>query len=143
MSIISINGNSLDPNAPTLRAFNLVQDTAKSSNYILVQTNSPLTKEIKKGLAEKHVEIQEKVSEDTYLCRYTPEVRTSDWDHIKLELTFPLGPLRNPWLALCHLCKHLPVALCDRISTQSRSGRILANPSAPPCSGPYGASGGR
>ncbi|KAH6854060.1 peptidase S8/S53 domain-containing protein [Chaetomium sp. MPI-CAGE-AT-0009] len=74
MAIISINGNSLDPKAPTLAAFNLVDETAKGSNYILIQTNGPLTKDIKKDLAEKwKVEIQEKVSEDTYLCRYTPE----------------------------------------------------------------------
>ena len=92
MAVISINGNSLDPKAPTLRAFNLVQETAKDLDYILVQTNRPLTKEIKKELAKKHVEIQEKVSEDTYLCRYIWEVCTSDCDY-KLELTSPLGPL--------------------------------------------------
>jgi serine protease AprX len=92
MAIISINGNSLDPSAPTLEAFNLVQETAEDSDYILIQTNSPLTKDIKQNLAEKQVEIQEKVSEDTYLCRYTPNVRTTDCGH-KLELTSPLGPL--------------------------------------------------
>lgn len=91
MGIISINGNSLDPKAPNLEAFNLVHETAKGSDYILIQTNSPLTKDIKETLAKK-VEIQEKVSDDTYLCRYTSDVRTTDCIH-KLELTLPLGPL--------------------------------------------------
>lgn len=75
MAIITINGNSLDPNAPTLRTFNLVNETAKGSKYILIQTNSPLTKEIKQELKNKEVKIHEKVSEDTYLCGYEPDVR--------------------------------------------------------------------
>ena len=74
MAIITINGNSVDPDAPTLRTFGLTQETAQDSDYILIQTNSPLTKDIKKELAEKQVVIQEKVSDDTYLCGYKPEV---------------------------------------------------------------------
>ncbi|KAJ4300553.1 hypothetical protein N0V88_003231 [Collariella sp. IMI 366227] len=73
MGVITINGNSLDPSAPTLRALNLSQETAKGSDYILIQAEAPLTKEIKKELAEKQVEIQEKVSEHTYLCHYKPQ----------------------------------------------------------------------
>ncbi len=74
MAIITVNGNSLDPNSPTLRAFNLVSETAKGSDYILIQTDRPLTKAIKEELGQKDVKIQEKVSEDTYLCGYKPEV---------------------------------------------------------------------
>lgn len=76
MTTITINGNSLDPQAPTvtLRAFGLVQETAKDSDYILIQTNCPLTKDVKKQLADNQVELQEKVSEDAYLCAYKPEV---------------------------------------------------------------------
>ncbi|GAB1317445.1 hypothetical protein MFIFM68171_07655 [Madurella fahalii] len=72
MAIITINGNSIDPSAQTLSAFGLEQETAKDSNYILIQTNSPLTKETKKELSDKQVEINEKVSERTYLCGYKP-----------------------------------------------------------------------
>lgn len=79
MPIISINGNTLDPDTPVpaLRTLNLVQDTAQDSNYILIQTNGPLTKDIKRGLAEAQVTVQEKVSDDTYLCKYEPEVTWS------------------------------------------------------------------
>ncbi|KAK0728749.1 peptidase S8/S53 domain-containing protein [Lasiosphaeria miniovina] len=74
MAIITINGNSLDPEAPALQAFGLVQETAQDSDYILIQTNGPLTKDVKRVLVEKQAVIQEKVSDDTYLCKYTPEV---------------------------------------------------------------------
>ncbi|KAH7199292.1 peptidase S8/S53 domain-containing protein [Fusarium oxysporum] len=73
MKVITINGNSLDPDAPTLRNFGLVHETAKDSDYILIQTNSPLTNDIKKELTDKKVVLQEKVSDDTYLCGYKRE----------------------------------------------------------------------
>ncbi|KAK3374537.1 peptidase S8 family protein [Podospora didyma] len=72
MAIITINGNSIDTEPPTLQGFGLVQETAEDSDYILIQTNSPLTKDIKQQLVEKEVVVQEKVSDDTYLCKYTP-----------------------------------------------------------------------
>ena len=74
MGTVTINGNTLDLAAPTLQALGLWQETADKSNYILIQLNGPLTKGIKKELAEKKVEVQEKVSADTYLCRYAPAV---------------------------------------------------------------------
>lgn len=74
MTVITINGNTLDPEAPTLATFGLFQETAQDSNYILIQINSPLTKEIKEELAYRNVVILEKVSDDTYLCGYKPEV---------------------------------------------------------------------
>ncbi|KAF5258206.1 hypothetical protein FOXYS1_11235 [Fusarium oxysporum] len=73
MTVITINGNTLDPEAPTLATFGLFQETAQDSNYILIQINSPLTKEIKEELAYRNVVILEKVSDDTYLCGYKPE----------------------------------------------------------------------
>ena len=73
MPVITINGNTLDPEAPTLRAFGLAQETAKDSNYILIQADGPLTKDVKHILAQKKVDIQQKVSDDTYLCGYEPE----------------------------------------------------------------------
>lgn len=73
MPVITINGNTLDPEAPTLQTFGLVQETAKDSNYILIQTDGPLTKDIKRTLADKAVDIQQKVSDDTYLCGYKPD----------------------------------------------------------------------
>ncbi|KAK5653727.1 hypothetical protein OQA88_7883 [Cercophora sp. LCS_1] len=73
MPLITINGNTLDPEAPTLKAFGLAQEMAKDSNYILIQTDGPLTKEVKRTLADKKVDVQQKVSDDTYLCRYEPE----------------------------------------------------------------------
>jgi hypothetical protein len=87
MAIITINGNSLDPTSPTLSAFGLAQETAEGSGYILIQTNGPLTKEIKKELADKGVELHEKVSENTYLCGYKPEVRINGGLSFLLSLT--------------------------------------------------------
>jgi serine protease AprX len=73
MAIITINGNSFDTESPILRAFNLVRETAKDSNYILLQANGSLTKDIKETLEQRQVKIHERVSENTYLCEYKPE----------------------------------------------------------------------
>jgi len=53
MAIITINGNFIVLEAPILRAFGLAQDTVTGSDYILIQTKGPLTKEIKKDLADQ------------------------------------------------------------------------------------------
>lgn len=50
IAVITINSNSINPKALTLRTFRLVQKTTKDSNYILIQTNRPLTKNIKQEL---------------------------------------------------------------------------------------------
>ena len=74
MSIITINGNSLDPAAQTVRALGLEAADASESNYILVQTTGgSLKKDQKSILKEKGVDIQEYVSKDTYLCGYKPK----------------------------------------------------------------------
>ncbi|KAH6975767.1 hypothetical protein EDB80DRAFT_867777 [Ilyonectria destructans] len=59
-----------------------MQETAEGSNYILIQTNNPLTKDIKKELTNKQVVIQEKVSDNTYLCGYKPKYFMVD-SHLK------------------------------------------------------------
>lgn len=71
---ISINGNVLDPNTPSFRGTNGfgVGDSV-GSNYILVQTSDHLSKKNKEELKEKEVEIEELVSDKTYLCRFNPD----------------------------------------------------------------------
>jgi serine protease AprX len=72
---ITINGITLDPIAQThaLTAANLIADTAKNSNYLLIQTKSPLDVDQKKGLADLGVKILEYVPESTYIANYLPE----------------------------------------------------------------------
>ena len=74
MAVISINGNALDPiaQADVLEAVAPQAMTAKETNYILVQTNAPLSADEREQLAETGAEIQEYVPDDTYLCRFTP-----------------------------------------------------------------------
>jgi len=71
---ISINGNTLDPNLPALRgALGLGVGDAARSNYILIQTKDYLTKANKDQLSNLEVEVEELVSDRTYLCRFIPE----------------------------------------------------------------------
>ena len=69
---ISINGNTLDPGAPAIRAAGLGTGDAADSNYILIQTQGPVTKDNKDELQRLKVGIKELVSDNTYLCRYEP-----------------------------------------------------------------------
>lgn len=68
MATITVNGNTLNPEAP-----DLVSRNAKDSNFIYIQGYHDLDTEEKQQLAEMDVEIQEYVAEYTYLCHYTPE----------------------------------------------------------------------
>jgi serine protease AprX len=72
MARITINGVSLDPIAERreLRAHSLESADASASNYILVQTTGPLSRDERDQLAELGVVIQEYVPENTYLCGY-------------------------------------------------------------------------
>src|SRR5436190_11462849 len=75
MSVISINGNELDPLAPAPHAtgLRLLVPDAKHSNYILLQSkDGPLTDDEKSRLTGLGVIIHEYVSENTYLCGYKP-----------------------------------------------------------------------
>ncbi|EGD93146.1 subtilisin-like protease [Trichophyton tonsurans CBS 112818] len=74
MPIISINGNVLNPEnqGPVLRAFGLESEDASKSNYILIQTKELLEDEQEDELERLGVDIQEYVSQKTYLCCYKP-----------------------------------------------------------------------
>jgi serine protease AprX len=74
MSQIKINGITFDPretNPVRLASAPMAPDASKS-DYILIQTNAPLTPEQKRELAGQAVHIHEYVSENTYLCGYKP-----------------------------------------------------------------------
>lgn len=68
MATITVNGNTINPGATEY-----VSRDAKDSNFIYVQGYHDLAIEEKGQLAALGVEIQEYISEYTYLCRYTPE----------------------------------------------------------------------
>ncbi|MEJ7787571.1 MAG: S8 family serine peptidase [Solirubrobacteraceae bacterium] len=72
MARITINGVSLDPIAHgrDLRSHSLESADASTSNYILVQTSGPLSKDERTQLTDLGVVIHEYVPEDTYLCGY-------------------------------------------------------------------------
>jgi hypothetical protein len=74
MALITINGVSLDPRtqAVGLQEAGLVAPTAAASDYVLIQTEAPLTSAQKDELAGLGVEILEYVPELTYLCGYRP-----------------------------------------------------------------------
>ena len=74
MSLITINGVSLDPQAQAvgLQEAGLEAATAAGSDYVLIQTQAPLTSAQKDELAGLGVEILEYVPELTYLCGYRP-----------------------------------------------------------------------
>ena len=73
MSNITINGVTFNPLAqgPALAAANLSSADATASDYILIQTTQPLSREMKTELTNLGVVILEYVPDDTYLCNYT------------------------------------------------------------------------
>jgi hypothetical protein len=73
MAKITINGVMIDPLAqgPALAAANLDSADAADSDYILIQTDQPLSKDMKSELTNMGVVILEYVPDDTYLCNYT------------------------------------------------------------------------
>ncbi|KKZ67328.1 hypothetical protein EMCG_06977 [[Emmonsia] crescens] len=73
MSIISINGNQLDPLAQSqeLRDLGLHSDDASQSDYLLIRAGTDrLSNEQRGMLRNLGVDIMEYVSKDTYLCSY-------------------------------------------------------------------------
>ncbi|MBA4026837.1 MAG: flagellar hook-length control protein FliK [Cyanobacteria bacterium DS3.002] len=74
MSKITINNVTIDPalQGTQLHTMGLMSETSASSNYIIIQTDGPLTKDKKKALAEHNVEILEYVPENAYICRFEP-----------------------------------------------------------------------
>jgi len=73
MARITMNGVTVDPlaQAPALAAANLHSADATDSDYILIQTEEPLSKDRKRELTNMGVVILEYVPDDTYLCNYT------------------------------------------------------------------------
>jgi serine protease AprX len=81
MSKITINGVTVDPlvQGPALAAANLRSADATDSDYILIQTAQPLSKDMKRELNNMGVVILEYVPDDTYLCNY----KGTDLDQIR------------------------------------------------------------
>lgn len=72
MSVITINGNSLDPavQQAALQAHGIYKPDASSSDYILIQTVQHPSTNQKSQLQDLGVQIHEYVSENTYLCGF-------------------------------------------------------------------------
>lgn len=72
MATITINGVTLDPSTQkaALKSARLLSADAQDSDYILVQTKGPLTKEERAALAKSGAKILEFVPQDTYVCYY-------------------------------------------------------------------------
>jgi serine protease AprX len=100
MNRIKINGVTFDPSAANrveMAAAPMAPDAAKS-NYILVQTKSPLLPAQRKELEGMGVQIHEQVSENTYLGGYKPTDLESirklpyvDWANVYLP-GFKINP---------------------------------------------------
>lgn len=71
---IVINGISLDPAAEgqQLAARSLLAADSSKSNYILVQTKDPLTKDQKDKLAATGAKLLEYVPDNAYICEFAP-----------------------------------------------------------------------
>ncbi|KAL2369961.1 kp-43 peptidase/serine peptidase [Blastomyces gilchristii SLH14081] len=95
MTLISINGNQLDPLAQSrqLRDLGLQAENASKSDYILIQAGPDrLSENQRRVLKDLGVDIKEYVSKDTYLCSYKgvdlTEIRSLDfvfWANTYLE----------------------------------------------------------
>jgi serine protease AprX len=74
MATITINGISVDPEAPhpAVAAAALASPDTSDTDYILVQTSEPLTDAQKQELKGAGADIVEYVPEDTYICYYPP-----------------------------------------------------------------------
>ncbi|KAL5366712.1 serine peptidase [Aspergillus floccosus] len=105
MTIISINGNNLDPEEqrPVLRALDLESADAAKSDYILVQSVEPLSNEQEDELERLGVEIQEYVSRNTYLCSYKNSDLESirrlpyvSWTNVYLDMFVVQSSLKTP-----------------------------------------------
>src|SRR6266480_4504803 len=114
MSVITINGNTFDPQAPTVNAFGLDAENAKDTNYIIVQTTGGrLRKDQQQALVEKDVVVHEYVSDDTYLCGYKPE-------DLKAIRDLPFVKYANTYQQLFVIPPSLKVA-ADAPGTQTAS----------------------
>lgn len=74
MSPITINGITVDPaaQAPAFAAARLESADATTSDHLLLQTQAPLTGAQRAQLSDMGLQVQEYVSENTYLADYPP-----------------------------------------------------------------------
>lgn len=87
MSVIAINGNTFDPQVSVARTKEFEAQNAVDTDYIIVQAaGDVIVKDDKKTLANRGVEIQEYVGNNTYICRY-PGKEHSDLKKIR-DLVF-------------------------------------------------------
>jgi hypothetical protein len=72
MTLITINGIAIDPAAPKpmLASFGLASADAKKSDYLVVQTKSPLDKDQRQELEKAGATILEAVPGDAYICKF-------------------------------------------------------------------------
>jgi hypothetical protein len=73
MSQITINGVSFDPTGPGPATAALAATDASESNYILIQTDGPLTDPQRSQLAALGATVHEYVSENTYMATFKPK----------------------------------------------------------------------
>jgi hypothetical protein len=67
---ITINGVSLDPSSPAPKVVAMGKGGAGKSNYILVQSAEPMTREQLQRIARAGAKVHEYVSDNTYLCGF-------------------------------------------------------------------------
>jgi len=72
MARITINGISFDPADQSPAVASISSVDASKSDYVLIQTDAPLTADQQTQLQNLGVELHEYVSDNTYLCKYKP-----------------------------------------------------------------------
>ncbi|MBT2596860.1 S8 family serine peptidase [Arthrobacter sp. ISL-72] len=120
MSEITINGITIDPikQNRALRDAGLVAEDASESDHILIQTADPLTAEQRAELAGINVDMQEYVSDNTYLAAYPPQdlnqvrelafVRWADVYSRVFKIPPPLLPRSADAASIRSLAHHQP-----------------------------------
>ena len=119
MSKITINGITFDPlvQEPALAAANLRSADAADSDYILIQTKQPLSRDMKNELTSIGVVILEYVPDDTYLCNFTgtdlDQIRSLSyvaWANIYMQ-GFKIAPSLKPGPAVARAGLVTPLEL--------------------------------
>lgn len=143
MSRISINGISFDPAGPSIAAADAASPDTSKSNYILVQTTAPLSDADKAKLSELGVEIQEYVSENTYMCRYAPSDLTAvralpfvSWAGVYLQ-GFKVNPSLRPPVSAVQSNAIGPLEAASSVSRTLRQVDIVAHDDVDPNSADF------
>ncbi len=102
MPVITINGVTIDPSAPKkmLSALSLTHDTAKDSDYLLVQTRNPLNQKQRDTLAKAGATILEAVPGDAFICHFpkTDLSKVRALDFVSWADLYPQGVKVGPAL---------------------------------------------